>query len=169
MHNNAQCCYIIAHILLLGLAASHSNTQPTVTVPNNQVRLRKCLNAKRQRIYFFSNFEYILLIMLLQLSQLFSLCPSPPNTPVSSSIPPPLLHVHGFVHVSSLASPFPILFLTSLCLFCSDQVCFWIPTPFSLILSLPTPADNPPNDFHTYDSFPVLVVCLVSFCFCFSF
>ena len=70
-----------------------------------------------------------------------------------------------FVHVSSLASPLPILFLTSPCLFCSYPLCFLIPAPFSPFFPFPLPVDNPPNDPHTCDSVPVLVVCLVCFCF----
>ena len=65
--------------------------------------------------------------------------------------------------VSSLASPFPILFLTSPCLFCSYQLCFLIPAPFPPFSPVPFPADNPPNDLHTYDSISILFVCLVCF------
>ena len=36
------------------------------------------------------------------------------------------------------------------------------PCTFSLILRSPLPINNSPNDLHTYDSIPVLVVCLVS-------
>ena len=39
------------------------------------------------------------------------------------------------------------------------------PCTFSPILPSPLPADNPPNDLHTYDFVSVLVVCLVCFCF----
>ena len=57
---------------------------------------------------YLNFFKYILLIMLLQLSQFFLpfnlLCPASPHP---SSRP-------WVVHISSLASPFPILFLTSL-------------------------------------------------------
>ena len=70
------------------------------------------------------------------------------------------------VHISSLVSPFPILFLTSPCLFCTYHLSFLFPVtfrPFS-----PLPADNPPCDLHFYDSAPVLVVCLVVFVFVFS-
>ena len=58
-------------------------------------------------------FKYILLIMLLQLSQFFSLCPPPPSTSLPSSNPPLLSSCLWVVRVSSLASPFPMLFLTS--------------------------------------------------------
>ena len=105
--------------------------------------------------------KYILLIMLSQLSQfsLFApLLPVPPFPPVI----PLLVHAHG-LWISSLASPFPILFLTSPCLFCTYQLCFLIPAPFPLFVPFSFPADNPPHDFHIYDSVPVLIVCLVCF------
>ena len=55
--------------------------------------------------------------------------PPPPGIPFPSSNP--LLSSCPWVmHLSSLASPFPVLFLTSPCLFCSYQLCFLIPTPF---------------------------------------
>ena len=77
----------------------------------------------------------------------------------SSSLPTQFMSM-GW-HVSSLPSPFPILFLTSLCLFCSYLLCFLIPTLFSPSFPFPLPAYNLPNDPHTYDS--VLVFgCLLS-------
>ena len=39
------------------------------------------------------------------------------------------------------------------------------PNTFS---SFPLPGDNLPNNLHIYDSVPVLVVCLVYFCFFYS-
>ena len=59
----------------------------------------------------------------------------------------------------------PYIFLTSLCLFSTYQLYFMIPVPLPPFFPLPFPADNPPNDPHTCDSVPVLVVCLVCFCF----
>ena len=53
-------------------------------------------------------------------------------------------------------------------LFCSHQWCFLIPELFPLSSPFPHSANNPPNDSHVYDSVPVLAVCLVCFCFCFS-
>ena len=88
-------------------------------------------------------------------------CPSSfQQSPCLSSCP-------WVVHISSLAPLFPILFLTSPCLFCTYQLCFLIPAPFPTFSSLPQPANNLPCDLHFYDSVPVLVVCLVCFCFCF--
>ena len=71
------------------------------------------------------------------------------------------------VHISSLASPSPILFLTFPCLFCAYQLCFLFPVPFPPFSLLPLPTDNPPCDLYFCDSVPVLLVCLVCFCFCF--
>ena len=69
------------------------------------------------------------------------------------------------IHISSLASTFPILFLTSPCLFCTYYLCFLFPLSFPLFSPLSLPTDNPPCDLHFCDSVPVLVVCLVCFCF----
>ena len=57
-------------------------------------------------------FKYILLIMLLQLSQFFLLCPALPST----LIPSIYLHLSScpwVMHISSFASPFPILYFAS--------------------------------------------------------
>ena len=74
----------------------------------------------------------------------------PPSIPT-----PPLSSCPWVMHVSSLAFPFPILFLTSPCLFCTYRLCLLIPTPFLPFSTFRLPADNPPNDPHTYDSVPV--------------
>ena len=71
------------------------------------------------------------------------------------------------MHISSLATPFPVLFffsppvlfLISLCLLCTYQFVLLNPCTFSPILPLHLPTDNPPCDLHYCDS--VLVVCLV--------
>ena len=100
--------------------------------------------------------------MLLQLSHCFSpLYSPPPCNPLPPSFPN-LISCPWVVHISSLASPFPILFLSSTCLFCSCHLCFLFPVPFPPFSLLPT--DNLPCDLHFCDSFPVLVVCLVYFC-----
>ena len=69
------------------------------------------------------------------------------------------------VHISSLASSFPILFLPSPCLFCTYHLCFFFHVTFPPISRLPLPTDNPPRDLHFCDSISVPVVCLVCFCF----
>ena len=118
------------------------------------------------KIFIFT-FRYILLILLLQLSQLFlfaALCPVPPTLEQYAAVN----SCPGGMCVSSLASPFPILFLISPCLFCSYKLCFRIPTPFPPLSPFSLPADNPPNDPHTYHSIPVLLAYLVVVLFRFS-
>ena len=109
--------------------------------------------------------------MLLLLSHFFlpfiPLCPPPPLPPAF----PHLISYPWVVYISSLASPFLILFLILFryhCLFCTYHLCFFFPVPFSPFSTLHLPVDNPPCDLHFCDRFPVLVVCLVCFCFCFS-
>ena len=73
----------------------------------------------------------------------FPLTPPPTATPITYSNPP-LSSCPWFMHVSSLVTPLPILFLSSFCLFCTYQFVllnpctFPTPTP-TPILSLPTP------------------------------
>ena len=111
--------------------------------------------------------KYILLIMLLQLSQFLPLYPPPPSTPIPSSNRL-LSSCPWATHLSSLASPFPILFLTSPVYFVPANL-YLIPVPFPPFSPLPLPADNFPCDLHFCDSAHVLVVCLVLFCFVFRF
>ena len=93
-----------------------------------------------------------------------------PFIPVYSApfLPPafaPLSSCPWVVHIHSLASLFPRLFLTSPCLFCTYHVCCLFPVPFPPFSPLPLPAGNPPCHLHFCDSVPVLVVCLVHFVF----
>ena len=71
------------------------------------------------------------------------------------------------IHISSLASTFPILFLPSPCLFSTYHLCYLFSVPFPPLFPSHSPADKPPRDLHLCDSVPVLVVCL--FCFCFRY
>ena len=103
--------------------------------------------------------------MLLQLSHFFPpLYSPPPCTQLPISIPPPQCIFMG-IHLSSLASPFPILFLTSPYLFCTYHLCFLFPVPVPPFVPLYLPTDNLPCDLHFCDSVPVRVVCLVSLFF----
>ena len=80
---------------------------------------------------------------------------------------PPFSSCPWVIHTCSLASPFPLLFLTSPCLFLpTNYACYSLYIfPSSL---LPRPTDTPPCDLHFCDSVTVLVVCLVFFFFSFS-
>ena len=92
--------------------------------------------------------------MLLQLSHfLFPFIPLHPAyhlTPTSPSI----TSCPWVVHVSSLTSPFPILFLTSPCLFCAYHLCFLFLVP---VPPYSPPTIIPPPQFmsmgHTYKFF----------------
>ena len=114
-----------------------------------------------------SFFKYILLIMAFQLSHFFSLL-----FPYALHLPPTIIpHLSSWpsvVHISSLASTFPILFLTTPCLFSTYHLCYLFPVPFPPFCPLPFPTDNTPCDLHFCDSAPVLVVCLAGFSFFFS-
>ena len=108
-------------------------------------------------------FKYILLVVITVVP-FFPLCPPLSNTPISN-ISPHLWfmfmgHEYEFfgfsISYTILNITLSILYLPIMLL----NPC--IISPFS---PFPIPADNPPNDLHTYDSVPVLVVCLVCFCF----
>ena len=140
--------------------------------------LYKCLIFKKwptlsfQNIFCSSFFKFIfnfliyLLIMLLQLSHF------PPFTPLHLAhlIPPtfpPYSSCPWVIHIRSLASTFPILFLPSPCLFSTYHLCYLFSVPFPPLSPSNSPVDNPPCDLHFCGSVPVLVVCLVCLCFCF--
>ena len=83
--------------------------------------------------------KYISLIMLLQLSHFFSLLYSPPPCMPLTPAFPPCSSCPWVIHISSLASPFPILFLTSPCLFCTYHLCYLFSVPFPPFSPLPLP------------------------------
>ena len=72
------------------------------------------------------------------------------------------------IHISSLASPFPTLFLPSPCLFSTYHLCYLFSVPFPPLFPSQSPIDNPPCDLHLCGALPVLAVGLVCFCFGFS-
>ena len=84
--------------------------------------------------------------------------------PILPAMPPTFSSYPWVIHISSLASPFPILFLTSPCLFCAYQLCFLFPVLFS---------HSPPSPSllvtHHVISISVILLLfrLVCFCFCF--
>ena len=124
-------------------------------------------------LYFF----FCVLIIFLFLRIFYWLCYyscsnfssfAPSNRYPHSLQQSPLSSCSWVMYMRSLASAFPILFLTPHCLFYTYQLCFLIPSPFLPFCPFPLPPDNPPNDLPVYDSDPVLVVCLglfVLFCF----
>ena len=115
------------------------------------------------RRVFFKNIY--LLIMLLQLSHFPPFTPLHPAHPLPPTLPP-YSSCPSVIHISSLASTFPILFLPSPCLFSTYHLYYLFSIPFPLSPSH-FPVDNPPCELHFCGSVPVLVVGLVCFCFCF--
>ena len=106
------------------------------------------------------------MIMLLQLSHF------PPFISLQHAytLPPafsPFTSCPWVIHISSLASTCPLLFLTSPCLFSTYHLCYLFSVPFPSLSSSHTPTDSTPCDLHFCDPVPVLVVALV--CVCFSF
>ena len=105
----------------------------------------------------------MLLIMLLQLSQFFSLCPPPPSTHYSlrqSS------HHHScpwVMPISFLATLFPILYCTSPLLFCNYLFVLLNSLISSSIPHTPLPSGNHQNALCIHDSVSVLLICLVCF------
>ena len=83
--------------------------------------------------------NYILLIMLLQLSWFFLLCPPPPSTPYSLRQSSLLCSGPWVMGISSSATPFPILYFTSPWLFCNYLFVLLNPLTSSLI-----PLHHPP-------------------------
>ena len=95
-------------------------------------------------------------------------CPISPLHSPPPCIPPPT-HIPPFssdpwiIHVSSLASVFPTLFLTSPCLFSTYHLCYLFSVYFLPLTPSHSSTNNPPCGLHFWDSVPVLVVCLVVF------
>ena len=81
--------------------------------------------------------------MLLQLSHFFfSLYSPPPCNPLPPAFPS-LNSCPWVIHISSLVSTFPILFLTSPCLFCTQHLCYLFPIPFLSFSPSPSPLITP--------------------------
>ena len=92
---------------------SHSSKLTNaIRLNNNQKPLLRPITAFFPFYVCIYLFKYILLIMLLQLSHFFLpfilICPALSLPPV----PTPLSSCPWVAHISSLASPFPMLFLT---------------------------------------------------------
>ena len=78
--------------------------------------------------------------------------PSSLHPPPTSIPAPPLSSCPWIIHISSLASPFSILFLTSPCLFSTYRLCYLFSVPSIPLSPSHSPVDNPPCDLHSCDS-----------------
>ena len=111
-------------------------------------------------VFFLKN--YILLIMLLQLSQFFSLCPPPPSSPHSLRQSPHHCSCQWVMHVSCLATAFPMLYVTFPWLFCNCLFVLLNPLTSSPTHQHPLPSGNQQNPLRIHDSVSILI-CLVCF------
>ena len=103
------------------------------------------------KVYFI---DYAIRVVLI-FFPFAPLCPAHPFPPTF----PPFSSCPWVMHISSLASTFPTLFLPSPCLFSTYHLCYLFSVPFPPLF--PSPVDNPPCDLHFCGSVPVLVVCLI--------
>ena len=101
--------------------------------------------------------------MLLQLSQFLPLCPPPPTIPHSYRPSPYHCSCPWVMRISSLATPFPILYFPSPWLFCNYLFVPFNPLTSSPIPPHPLPSGNHQNPLHIRGSVSVLLVCLVHF------
>ena len=99
--------------------------------------------------------------MLLQLSQ-FPLYPPPPSTTYSLRQCPHHCSCPWVMCVSSLATPFPILYFTSPWLFVTTNLYFLIPSPLHPLPYNTLPSGNHQKSLHIHDLVSVLI-CLVCF------
>ena len=121
--------------------------------------------GKVRGVFFF---YCILLTMLLQLSCFFLFAPLPPSTPHSLRQSSHHCSCPWGMRVSSLSSPFPVLYLTI-----PWPVCNYLFVLLNLLTSSPIPPHLPLSVKHQnalciHDSVSVLLVCLV-FSFFFRF
>ena len=93
--------------------------------------------------FFFIYF--ILLYYAIWLSQFFPPSPLPPSTPNSFRPSPYLRACPWVMHISSLATSFPILYLTSPWLFCNYLFVLLNPLTSSPISPHPPPIRQPPK------------------------
>ena len=117
-------------------------------------------------IFFFKNIFDIFIDYAITVVPFAPLHLIPSPTPPPSHIPPlqfmSMGHTYKFFgfYISYTILPSP-------CLFSTYHLCYLFSVPFPLLSPSQSPIDNPPCDLHFCGSIPVLVVCLVFFCFCF--
>ena len=118
--------FILTLVLLLRVLYIPKSSRHLDQPPKQRGRVKTANFFSSEYTQIFWSIYYLKIyftVYAITFVPIFPLCPPPPTTPLPSSIPPPS-SCWWVVHVSSLASPFPILFLTSLCLFCTHQLRF---------------------------------------------
>ena len=100
-------------------------------------------------VRFWKCFEFFKIYFIHQASTvgpIFPPCSSPPSTLLYLWQSFLLSLCPWVMHISSLATLFPILFVTCPCLFCTYQFVLLTPSPFPPFSPFPIPYGNPPND-----------------------
>ena len=120
---------------------------------------------KMYYLYIFFLFLMYFIDFAISVAPFPGFIPLHPSPPLPPAFTPLLSSCPWVIHISFLASLFPILFLTSPCLFCTYHLCFLFPVPFPSFSPLHVCANNLLCDLYFCESVPVLVVCLVHFLF----
>ena len=106
--------------------------------------------------------NYILLIILLYMPKIFPLSASTQDLPLPQTMPTPLFISMGIMHISSLATPFPILYFTSPWLFCNylfvPNTLTWLPIPLHV---LPIWQSSKCSLYHDSACVHVFLVCFL--------
>ena len=82
--------------------------------------------------YYFLNYDIFYWLCYCSYPTFSPHYSPPPCTPLPPSFPPALSSCPWIIYISSLASPFPILSLTSHCLFCTYHLCCLFFSPILL-------------------------------------
>ena len=95
-------------------------------------------------IFFFLNYFPHLFFKIYFIDYAITVVPffSPLYSPLPLPPRPTFPHLSSgpwVIHILSLASPFPIRFLISPCLFCACHLCFLFPVPFPPFSPSPSP------------------------------
>ena len=107
-----------------------------------QVQKSNIYNKSISFLNMFIDYAITVVPFPAPLTPLHPVHPLPPTFSPYSSCP-------WVIHVSSLASTFPILFLPSPCLFSAYQLCYLFCVPFPPLSPSQSPVDNPPCFYDT--------------------
>ena len=115
---------------------------PIVVIISTSIKLHNYLFI----LFYFLNIFIDYAITVVPFILLHPAHSLPPAFPPFSSCP-------WVIHINSLASTFPVLFLTSPCLFSTYHLCYLFSVPFPPLFPSHSPTDNLPCDLHFCDLF----------------